>query len=283
MEHLNRHGVADRTKYDVDYRPETYWPPVTDRLRWQISRIKGEARRRAALARLAQEGPAALETWMLAHDVGRKVKDAVQGLHPGLRGGEDLPDLGRREVEIARIWFTRTVHCEVTSVRARPAGDRIRYRVVDEYGKDCGYTFVINPRSSRHPLTLGQLVTLIDTATCSEDSSDPPGLVVPYWDDWMQCETDPETPAWFDRGFVGVLPAAVRLVRQHVRGVVPEKEPGAGEGRVSGRGRQLIRVKGEHDAQEAEEATSRTTFPAQRVDVLRPAAEGPFRNRVHPA
>lgn len=204
------------SRYDLASRPTTYWPPVTDRLRWQIARIKGEGRRRAALELLAQEGPAALEPWMLAHDVGTELKTLAQRVDPGLRGGEDLPDLGRREVEIARIWFTRTVHREVTSVRARPAGDRIRYRVVDEYCKDCGYSLVITPKSSRHPLTFARLVTLIDTATIPGWSVEQPGLVLPCWDDWMQYETDPETQrgsievssefypqlsAWYDDAF----------------------------------------------------------------------------------
>ena len=211
-------GVSTQaaSRYDLAFRPMTYWPPATDRLRWQIARIKGEDRRRAALELLAQEGPAALEPWMVAHDVGPDLKALAQRVDPGLRGGEDLPDLGRREVEIARIWFTRTVHREVTSVRARPAGDRIRYRVVDEYCKDCGYSFVVTPKSSRHPLTFARLVSLIDTATFSQGSTDQPGLVVPFWDGWVQYETDPETQrgsievssefypglsAWYDDAF----------------------------------------------------------------------------------
>ena len=203
------------SRYDLEFRPETYWPPVTDRLRWQIARIKGEARRARALERLAQEGPAALEPGC-SRTMSGGTEERVQGLHPGLRGGEDLPDLGRREVEIARIWFTQTVHREVTSVRARPAGDRIRYRVVDEYCKDCGYAFAITPKRSRHPLTLARLVNLIDTATIPGWSVEQPGLVVPCWDDWMQYETDPESQrgsievssefypqlsAWYDDAF----------------------------------------------------------------------------------
>jgi hypothetical protein len=193
-------SLVDPMKYDMDYRPETYWPPVADRLRWLISRIKGEARRRGALAVLAKGGPGALEEWMIAHDAGTELKDAVQRLHPGLRGGEDLPDLGPREVEVARIWFTRTVHREVTSVRARPAGPRIRFRVVDEYCEDGDVAFVISPSNSRHPLIFAHLIYLIDKATIPGDDSEQPGLVMPWWDDWMRFETDPEAL----RGSIGV-------------------------------------------------------------------------------
>jgi hypothetical protein len=200
MDCLEGNCVVNVTKYDMDYRPETYWPPVADRLRWQISRIKGEARRRAALSALAKGGPAALESWMVAHDLGAELKDAVQMLHPGLRGGEDLPDLLRREVEIARIWFAQTVHREVTSIRARPGGARIRYRVVDEYCEDGDEAFVISPRDTHHPLTLAQLIHLIDTATIPGDPDEQPGLVVPWWDDWMRFDSDPEA----QRGSIAV-------------------------------------------------------------------------------
>jgi hypothetical protein len=181
-----------RTTVDLEFRPATYWPEVTDRTRWLVSRVKGEARRRAAMAMMAAGGPVELEPWMVEHDIGREGKAALTWLDPGLRGGEDLPDLGR-EVEIARIWLTKTVHREVTSVRARPVGERIRYRVVDEYGECTPYSFVTTPKSSRRPLTLGQLVHLIDTAAIVGEEASGGGLVVPLWDDWMRYECDPET------------------------------------------------------------------------------------------
>ena len=181
------------SRYDLAFRPTTYWPEVTDRLRWLASRVKGEARRREAMARVAAGGLIALEAWMVEQDIGEDKKRALQWLEPGLRGGEDLPDCARREVEIARIWFTKTVHREVTSVRARPAGDRIRYRVVDEYCESTPYTFAVTPKSSRRPLTFRQLVNLIDTATVPGGWFDGGGLVLPFWDDWMRGECDRET------------------------------------------------------------------------------------------
>lgn len=181
------------SRYDLEFRPPTYWPEVTDRVRWLASRVKGEARRREAMARVEAGGLIALEAWMVEQDIGEEKKRALQRLDPGLRGGEDLPDCGRREVEIARIWFTQTVHREVTSVRARPAGDRIRYRVVDEYCESTPYTFAVTPKSSRRPLTFGQLVNLIDTATVPGGWFEGGGLVLPFWDDWMRGERDRET------------------------------------------------------------------------------------------
>jgi hypothetical protein len=53
-------------------------------------------------------------------------------VHPHFMGGEYLPSYGRQEVEIARIELASTTS-DVISLRARPTGSRIRYRIVDEY------------------------------------------------------------------------------------------------------------------------------------------------------
>jgi hypothetical protein len=44
-----------------------------------------------------------------------------------------LPDLEDGEVEIARLSLTNSVHGEVTSLRAKPDGDGVALRMVDEY------------------------------------------------------------------------------------------------------------------------------------------------------
>ncbi len=44
------------------------------------------------------------------------------------------------------------------------------------------YVFEIKPKSSRLPLTFGQLVRLIDTTPLGDGSLDTPGLVVPFWE-----------------------------------------------------------------------------------------------------
>jgi len=86
------------------------------------------------------------------------------GLRPHLRSGADLPALRTTEVEIACLRLAATIHEEVTSIRARRVGNRIAYRVVDEVLTPEGYTLEIMPRSSRQPITLGQLISLIDNA-----------------------------------------------------------------------------------------------------------------------
>jgi hypothetical protein len=70
----------------------------------------------------------------------------------------DLPPLQPLEVEIARI---EVASGELVSVRAEDVGAQIRYRVVDEFG-DEGSSFVVPHEYSNDPLTLGELVELID-------------------------------------------------------------------------------------------------------------------------
>jgi hypothetical protein len=70
----------------------------------------------------------------------------------------DLPPLQPLEVEIARV---EVASGELVSVRAEDYGAQIRYRVVDEFG-DEGSAFSVPSEFSNEPLTLGELVELID-------------------------------------------------------------------------------------------------------------------------
>ena len=83
-------------------------------------------------------------------------------LHPSNMGGEYLPPLRRGEVEIARISL-QSVTADQISVRARRSGRRTGYRVVDEYPEF--RTYVCHPASSLSPLSLGELITLMESAS----------------------------------------------------------------------------------------------------------------------
>ncbi len=72
-----------------------------------------------------------------------------------------LPPLQPGEVEIARVEIASG---ELVSVRAEDQGTQIGYRVVDEFG-DEGSAFVVPYESSAEPLTLGELIELIDGTT----------------------------------------------------------------------------------------------------------------------
>ena len=82
-------------------------------------------------------------------------------IHPALMGGEYLPRMGRDEVEIARISL-ESVTGDQISVRARRRSDRIVYSIVDEYEDQVGYE--LHPKTSSKPLSMRQLVELLDRA-----------------------------------------------------------------------------------------------------------------------
>ena len=77
-------------------------------------------------------------------------------------GGEYLPEFKVGEEEIVRIQLESTT-ADVISVRARPVSGGIAWRVVDEYPEDGEYT--IAPEVSVSPLTLAELIDLLDGAT----------------------------------------------------------------------------------------------------------------------
>lgn len=147
------------SKIDLSFRPASYW----DHPGHKRANIKGTVRRRL-VAEDEVLGDSDLEPELIADSISESSKRALQGIHPSLRGGEDLPDAARGEIEIARLSYTCTVHCEVTSIRARRSGGRIHYRVVDEYETaiTCGREW------SDHPLTLGELIDLIEGSSDGE-------------------------------------------------------------------------------------------------------------------
>jgi hypothetical protein len=121
---------------DLSFRPPCYFTVVP------IDAIRAE--RSAAMARR----------------VG--VLDSSGSFHPLALSGAFLPEPEREEVEIAHIALRSTTGDRM-SVRARRVGARIAYSVHDEYdGETLNEDF--RPRSSRQPLTLRQLVALIDAA-----------------------------------------------------------------------------------------------------------------------
>src|SRR5450759_355419 len=80
-------------------------------------------------------------------------------LDPSNMGGEYLPPLRKREVEIARISLA-SVTADQISVRARRSGKRIGYGVVDEY--ESGY--ICRPAGSTSTLSLRELIALMEHA-----------------------------------------------------------------------------------------------------------------------
>ena len=145
---------------ELEFRPASYFWPL-DLETHLLSRIKG-AERKAALKELIDAGRVdAIPELLACSALSEEERRAVGRIHPDFMGGEYLPDLVHTEVEIARITIA-SVTQDVTSVYARRGRDRIRYRVVDEYeGETLGGR---NTRSSKRPLTLGELETFFNGA-----------------------------------------------------------------------------------------------------------------------
>jgi hypothetical protein len=146
---------------DYSYRPVSYWQ--VESLRQMVANIKGAQRKKTAL-RLINEGRLdEAKDFILDDSLSEEERVDVGKVHPALMGGEYLPDCSRGEVEIARVTMA-SITQDVISVRAFPKQGRIGYRVVDEYDS----AFEIQPTFSKRPLTLRQLVRLIDTGTSDE-------------------------------------------------------------------------------------------------------------------
>lgn len=159
---------------DLSRRPESYWSPssLLDSLRGTIS----GTRRREILGSLLEQG----ETFpvlqqLLNEHLSLNTKQVWASIHPSFLGGEFLPERAPGEVEIARLELA-SVTADVISVRARPSGNRIYYRVVDEYET----RFTVRPAWSIQPLTLWQVISLINTAI--SDWRETPGLIYPVID-----------------------------------------------------------------------------------------------------
>jgi hypothetical protein len=101
--------------------------------RYLLSKVKGSAQRKI-LENLFEQGRyAGLNDMINEFDNLQANSKSLESVHPMYMGGNYLPDIEDDEVEIARV-TTKSTTSDVTSVYARRDGDRIHYRVVDEYG-----------------------------------------------------------------------------------------------------------------------------------------------------
>lgn len=170
-------GDKGRT-FNLSFRPPTYWPDATGTKTF-IAGIKGSARRRIAHSAITSGLPGVPEGLFDA-SLGDQARAAWGRVHPTSMGGEYLPDLEMGEVEIARLELQSTT-ADVISVRAHRDGSGIRYQIVDEYN-DLEYVF--SPERSQAPLTLGELVALLDHACVpgQNETMEAYGLVQGFWE-----------------------------------------------------------------------------------------------------
>lgn len=166
---------------DLTFRPVSYKPPSLNQEQL-LSRIRGKARREIATRLLKEEGFKGLTTFMAREQLTDEDREAWGRIHPQLMGGEYLPDLDEGEVEIARISLPSTTGDQI-SVRARPVGNRIHYRIVDEYHDEPGMQYRLPIKQSKLTLTLADLIRLIDGARIPGRSG---GVVRGFWEDALE-------------------------------------------------------------------------------------------------
>jgi len=91
---------------------------------------------------------------------------------------------------IIRIGIGLTQSSDVISLRARPSGSRIKYRVVDEYATE----FLLPQQTSRRPFSLRQLIRFLDSV--EQPGADAAwkrsGFVLSYNECNLDCGTDLE-------------------------------------------------------------------------------------------
>lgn len=173
-----------RSASDIAYgfRPSSYFNNL-DPDTLIVASILGEERRKDVQQRLAAGDTLAGEDWLTESKLDDSTRKVIGSHHPAYMGGEYLPTIGDEEIEIARIVLA-SVTQDVISVRARRAGKRIAYRVVDEYETE----FELAKKSSAQPLSLKELIQLIDGTNQEGGDS---GLVFSVLDMNLDADDDP--------------------------------------------------------------------------------------------
>lgn len=151
--------MSGEPTFDFDFRPD-YWEPAADPITELTRNVKGQLRRELITKTVSDRaGESEVHSDLLPDELDDP--NLLGRLHPWFMGGEYLPDYLPGELEIARIVLESTT-MDVVSIRARPDGRLIRYRVVDEYPDIGPFEVLHGPTISARPLTFGELVRLID-------------------------------------------------------------------------------------------------------------------------
>lgn len=145
--------MTTRSDIDLKYRPNSYFWAKQHGIAL-TSDIKGAERRKLFERALAAGVDDLVGEELLRHELPDEQRLSQGRIHPAFMGGEYLPNTRGEEVEIARITIASTTQ-DVTCVYARQVGQRIHYRVVDEYNGDTLSGAGI--RTSLRPLSLEQL------------------------------------------------------------------------------------------------------------------------------
>jgi hypothetical protein len=142
------------------YRPRDYCGRY-DLQAKLLSTVKGRARRALIKEALETGEVDTLPDFVTTPELESFDRQMLGRLHPMFMGGEYLPKKKPKEVEIARISIQSTTY-DVTVLYARRVGQRIHYRVVDEYEGDT--LEEPSTRTSTKPLTMGKMIDFFITA-----------------------------------------------------------------------------------------------------------------------
>jgi len=145
-------------RIDYGFRPKSY-RETTNPLQAILRNVKGTNRRQMIPDYWEAGRIEELDTSYVADSLDDDLRERLEQINPSFMGGEYLPPYQASEVEIARIELQSTT-ADIISVRAQSVGKRIAYSICDEYESN----FKVSPTSSNHPLTLEELIGLIDHA-----------------------------------------------------------------------------------------------------------------------
>ncbi len=148
-----------------------------------LRRIKGATRRALVAEQIKQHGldsiPIALTTQSLDDLRGAWWKK----MGWNASGGEDLPDLHKSDIEIARVRYADTIHGEVTSLRAKREGKRIKLRLCDEYETE----FTLPTSTISRPFEAAELIQfLADCDPSPFDNDCTMEIASPFHEDLQQ-------------------------------------------------------------------------------------------------
>ena len=188
----------DLLSIDLNFRPGAYFGTSQELL----ANVFGDERKEAIRVELAAGKGTEIPAPLFASELAEPgLRNALGLMHPQWMGGEYLPPLLEGELEIARVRLDSTTG-DVISIRAHPNADGIHYRVVDEYMDMEDHTFKVSPVVSTVPLTMGELVALIDSADDGsgyDKEQGAFGLVAPHWIDIWYDTWDFEATRLFTR------------------------------------------------------------------------------------
>ncbi len=152
---------------------------------------------------------------LLKDSLDDEARNGLSQIHPTFMGGEYLPNYGRQEVEIARITLQSTTS-DVISLRARPAGSRIKYRLVDEYQTE----FSLPQKTSSRPYSLGELIRFLDSVEHPE--ADVSWRRFGFFLSFNQCNLDCGTDLETLRDFTSISSNHYPDLASHYRQVMDE-------------------------------------------------------------